>query len=66
MKNAKKRVDNKFFPEGLTFKKVGREIRVFSEKLKVDPIFDRPYIKVISKAIPETRPSINDWFQKHF
>lgn len=64
MKNVKKSEANRFFPDGLTFRQIGNEIRVFSQKLQADPIFNRPYIKVRSKAVPKSRPSINEWFEK--
>ena len=60
----KKSVKKYFPPEGLSFQQRGNEIKVFSAKIQADPLFNRPYIKVQSKAIPQSRPTINDWFQK--
>lgn len=48
--------------------KKNKLVLVQSEKLKLHPLLDQPIraTKIIYKSIPARRPSLNEWFQKHF
>ena len=53
--------------KGVKTKIVKGRVEVKSEVLDKHPLLNLPIRgKVQQKHIPENRPSINEWFQKHF